>query len=67
MSPVEPAPRTNDLSLPGLRTRWGLSNYPPVEQWDHFVANDPKAHPRTVTHDYMLVPTTCFNCESACG
>ncbi|HEU5264749.1 MAG TPA: molybdopterin dinucleotide binding domain-containing protein, partial [Gaiellaceae bacterium] len=26
-----------------------------------------KAHPRRVRRSYMLVPTTCFNCESACG
>ncbi len=28
---------------------------------------DAQAHPRKVPHEYMLVPTTCFNCESACG
>lgn len=28
---------------------------------------DAKAHPRKVGRNYMLVPTTCFNCESACG
>ncbi len=26
-----------------------------------------KAWPRREEHHYMLVPTTCFNCESACG
>ncbi len=53
--------------LPGLRTRWGLRNFPPVEQWDHHVENDARAHPRKVPREYLLVPTTCFNCESACG
>ncbi|CAB4912438.1 unannotated protein [freshwater metagenome] len=51
----------------GLRVRETLSNYPPVETWDDVVLNDPKAHPRKVENHYMLVPTTCFNCESACG
>ena len=59
-APVEP-------DLPGLRTRWGLRNFPPVEQWDYFTLNNAKAHPRHETRDYTLVPTTCFNCESACG
>ena len=53
--------------LPGLRTRWGLRNYPPVETWDDHVALDAKAHPRKVERHFMLIPTTCFNCESACG
>lgn len=56
-----------DADLPGLRTRMGLRNFPPVESWDHHVVHDAKAHPRKVAKEYMLVPTTCFNCESACG
>ncbi|KOS54942.1 molybdopterin-dependent oxidoreductase [Rhodococcus rhodochrous] len=53
--------------LPGQRTHERLRNFPPVENWDHHVEYDAKAHPRKVPHEYMLVPTTCFNCESACG
>ena len=30
-------------------------------------AYDAKAHPRKVPREFMLIPTTCFNCESACG
>ena len=44
-----------------------LSSYPPVEQWDDWVEYDPKAWPRKVPRRYTLVPTVCFNCESACG
>ncbi len=51
----------------GMRTRGALSNYPPVETWDDVVMYDAKAHPKKVEKHYMLVPTTCFNCESACG
>jgi anaerobic selenocysteine-containing dehydrogenase len=51
----------------GLRIRETVSNFPPVESWDDVVLNDAKAHPRKVEKHYMLVPTTCFNCESACG
>ena len=52
---------------PGDRTHENLRNFPPVEQWDSFVAYDAKAHPRKVAREFMLIPTTCFNCESACG
>jgi len=52
---------------PGLRVRETVSNYPPVSEWDDVVMYDAKAHPRKVGRHYMLVPTTCFNCESACG
>lgn len=54
-------------ALPGERRHEHLRNYPPVSDWDHHVQYDAKAHPRKVPRSYMLVPTTCFNCESACG
>ncbi|MGH3333808.1 MAG: molybdopterin-dependent oxidoreductase [Nocardioidaceae bacterium] len=55
------------MNLPGERAHERLRNFPPAEDWDHHVEYDAKAHPRKVPHEYMLVPTTCFNCESACG
>ena len=62
-SPVDPqAPEHH-----GLRVRETVSNYPPVDTWDDVVMYDAKAHPRKVGRHYMLVPTTCFNCESGCG
>jgi anaerobic selenocysteine-containing dehydrogenase len=45
----------------------GLSAFPPQERWDDWVELDPAAWPRRVERRYALVPTTCFNCESACG
>ena len=59
-----PAPRRD---LPGARRHEHLRNFPPPETWDHHVAYDAKAHPRKVPREFMLIPTTCFNCESACG
>jgi anaerobic selenocysteine-containing dehydrogenase len=44
-----------------------LRAFPPKERWDDWVELDPKAWPRRVERRSMLVPTTCFNCESACG
>ncbi|MHB1571757.1 MAG: molybdopterin-dependent oxidoreductase, partial [Solirubrobacteraceae bacterium] len=44
-----------------------LRDFPPPEQWDSWTEYDPQAWPRRVKREYMLVPTVCFNCESACG
>ncbi|HEX9728712.1 MAG TPA: molybdopterin-dependent oxidoreductase [Gemmatimonadales bacterium] len=45
----------------------GLVSYPPKERWDDWVEWESRAWPERVERHYMLVPTTCFNCESACG
>ena len=44
-----------------------LAYCPPVEKWEDWVELDPEAWPRRVEKHYSLVPTICFNCESACG
>jgi anaerobic selenocysteine-containing dehydrogenase len=44
-----------------------MSQYPPPELWDDWVEWDARAWPRRVARRYTLVPTICFNCESACG
>ena len=44
-----------------------MSQYPPTEMWDDWVEWDGKAWPKKVARHYTLVPTVCFNCESACG
>ena len=44
-----------------------LGAFPPKERWDDWVELDSRAWPERVEHHAMLVPTTCFNCESACG
>ncbi|HEY2705935.1 MAG TPA: molybdopterin-dependent oxidoreductase [Candidatus Dormibacteraeota bacterium] len=48
-------------------SRVHLAAYPPRERWDNWVELESRAWPRREEHRYMLVPTTCFNCESACG
>ncbi len=58
----ETEPALDSLTEPGL-----LTNFPPPEKWDDWTEYDPKAHPRKVKKHYSIVPTTCFNCESACG
>src|SRR4029079_10073688 len=44
-----------------------LSSYPPFERWNDWVEYDAKSWPKKVERRYQLVPTTCFNCEAACG
>jgi len=44
-----------------------MSQYPPPEKWDDWTEWDSKAWPKKVARNYTLVPTVCFNCESACG
>jgi anaerobic selenocysteine-containing dehydrogenase len=48
-------------------SRVHLASFPPKERWDDWVELDSKAWPERVEKRYTLVPTTCFNCESACG
>jgi anaerobic selenocysteine-containing dehydrogenase len=48
-------------------SRIHLAAFPPRERWDSWVELDSRAWPRRKERRYMLVPTTCFNCESACG
>lgn len=44
-----------------------LKSFPPPEKWDHWEEYDAKAWPKRIKKQYQLVPTTCFNCEAACG
>ena len=55
-------PEIDRISEPGE-----LTNFPPMEQWDHWTEYEAKTHPRREKRTYTIVPTTCFNCESACG
>jgi len=45
-----------------------LTSAPSPAQWDDWTEIEPRRWPaRRVERHYQLVPTTCFNCESACG
>ena len=44
-----------------------LERFPSPEQWDNWVEYDASSWPTAQQREYMIVPTTCFNCESACG
>ncbi len=44
-----------------------LRKFPDSEDWQDHMELDAQAWPKRVERNYSLVPTTCFNCESACG
>jgi len=48
-------------------SRSHLAAFPPKERWDNWTELDSQAWPKRKERHYSLVPTTCFNCESACG
>ncbi len=58
---------TTGNDIPRLVPGGELTNYPPIERWDDWEEYDAGAWPQRVKNSYRLVPTTCFNCESACG
>ena len=47
-------------------SRIHLAAFPPRERWQDWVEIDARTADKRERH-YTLVPTTCFNCESACG
>lgn len=55
-----------EMFYPGP-SRVHLAAFPPKERWDDWVELDSKDWPNRTERHYLLVPTTCFNCESACG
>lgn len=53
---------------PPSRVPEELASAPPPDQWHDWVEVEAEGWPaRKVEKHYDLVPTTCFNCESACG
>src|SRR5215813_5176169 len=50
-----------------IKGKGALSSYPSPDRWDDWVELDARAWPKKVERRYQLVPTTCFNCEAACG
>jgi anaerobic selenocysteine-containing dehydrogenase len=58
--------KPNETFYPGP-SRNHLAAFPPKERWDDWTELDSRAWPKRVERHYSLIPTTCFNCESACG
>ncbi len=54
-------------ALTPLNEPGNLSNYPPPEKWDDWVEYEATVWPQRRKRHYMIVPTSCFNCEAGCG
>ncbi len=48
-------------------TTTSLDKFPPMDKWDHWEEYEATSWPKKEKKSYTIVPTTCFNCESACG
>ncbi len=54
-------------TLPPVSENETLTKFPPPEKWDDWTEYEAKAWPGREKKNYMIVPTSCFNCESGCG
>ncbi len=59
-------PKISDREL-ATGAQGPLRAYPDSDNWHDHIELDANAWPKRVERNYSLVPTTCFNCESACG
>ena len=50
------------ITEPGTQTK-----FPPPEKWDNWTEYEATKWSKKEKRNYQLIPTTCFNCESACG
>lgn len=60
-------PSFNEEEIPHLNEPGELSNYPPPEKWDDWTEYEATSGHKREKRNYMIVPTTCFNCEAGCG
>ena len=54
-------------ALPPIIEPGNLTDYPPPDKWDDWVEYEAKSGQKREKKNYMIVPTTCFNCEAGCG
>ncbi len=53
--------------FPPMEEPKSLDKYPHPDDWEDYTDYDPGAWPEKKERHFSIVPTTCFNCESACG
>jgi len=44
-----------------------FKSHPDPSQWDDYVDYESTSWPRKERRNYWIIPSICFNCESACG
>jgi hypothetical protein len=45
----------------------GFRSHPDPSEWDNFVDFESTSWPKKERRNYWIVPSICFNGESACG
>src|SRR5437763_17127141 len=53
--------------LPPIVEPGNLTDYPPPDKWDDWTEYEARSGQKREKRNYMIVPTTCFNCEAGCG
>ena len=53
--------------LPPIVEPGKLTDYPPPDKWDDWTEYEALSGQRREKKNYMIIPTTCFNCEAGCG
>ena len=44
-----------------------FKSHPDPSEWDDYVDYESTSWPRKDRRHYWIIPSICFNCESACG
>ena len=53
--------------LPPIVGPGKLTDYPPPDKWDDWTEYEALSGQKREKKNYMIIPTTCFNCEAGCG
>jgi hypothetical protein len=61
---IENLHKEESVELPRLTEPGDLTSYPPPEKWDDWTEYEALSGQRREKKNYMIVPTTCFNCEA---
>jgi anaerobic selenocysteine-containing dehydrogenase len=64
---IENLHKEESFELPRLTEAGELTDYPPPEKWDDWTEYEALSGQRREKKNYMIIPTTCFNCEAGCG
>ncbi|HEX9367826.1 MAG TPA: molybdopterin-dependent oxidoreductase [Vicinamibacterales bacterium] len=50
-----------------MKKEGGFRSHPDPSEWDNFVDYESTSWPKKDRRNYWIIPSICFNCESACG
>ncbi|HEX8250836.1 MAG TPA: molybdopterin-dependent oxidoreductase [Pyrinomonadaceae bacterium] len=64
---IENLHKEDAVELPSLTEPGELTSYPPPEKWDDWTEYEALSGQKREKKNYMIIPTTCFNCEAGCG